>query len=258
MKAVILAGGLGSRLSEETHNKPKPMVEIGGKPILWHIMKIYASHNIREFIICCGYKQNKIKQYFKNYSKKNTNTKIIHKNNFFEIIKNKKETWKVRLVNTGLKTLTGGRLKRVRKYLKNEEFFFFTYGDGVAKLNMKSQIKFHKQNKKICTVLAVSPPSRYGALEIKKNGEVKTFDEKPEKGEGLINGGFFILSPQCFKYISGDSSIWETNVLTKLVKMKEMAAFTKYDFWHPMDTLRDKNFLEKKWQNKKAAWKNWK
>ena len=235
MIAVILAGGLGSRLSEETHNKPKPMVEIGGKPILWHIMKIYASHNIREFIICCGYKQNKIKQYFKNYSKKNTNAKIIHKNNFFEIIKNKKETWKVRLVNTGLKTLTGGRLKRVRKYLKNEEFFFFTYGDGVAKLNMKSQIKFHRQNKKICTVLAVSPPSRYGALEIKKNGEVKTFDEKPEKGEGLI-----------------------TNVLTKLVKMKEMAAFTKYDFWHPMDTLRDKNFLEKKWQNKKAAWKNWK
>ena len=258
MKAVILAGGLGSRLSEETHNKPKPMVEIGGRPILWHIMKIYASHNIREFIICCGYKQNKIEQYFKNYSKKNSNIRIKYKNDFFEIKKNKKETWKVRLVNTGLKTLTGGRLKRVRKYLKDDEFFFFTYGDGLAKLNMKRQINYHRKNKKICTVLAVRPPSRYGALEIAKSGEVKNFDEKPEKGEGLINGGFFILSPKCFKYISGDSSIWETNVLTKLAKIKEMMAFTKYDFWHPMDTLRDKNFLEKIWKNKKAAWKNWK
>ena len=257
MKAVILAGGLGSRLSEETHNKPKPMVEIGGKPILWHIMKIYASHNIKEFIICCGYKGYKIKQYFKNYSKKNSNIKINYTDDHLEIKNNnKKETWNVKLVNTGLKTLTGGRLKRVSKYLKKDELFFFTYGDGVAKLNMQNQIKFHKKNKKICTVLGVRPPSRYGALEINKNGKVRNFDEKPKTGEGYINGGYFILSPKCFKYISGDNSVWETNVLSKLVKINQMMAFTKYDFWHPMDTKRDKNVLEKMWK-KKPPWKNW-
>jgi glucose-1-phosphate cytidylyltransferase len=258
MKAVILAGGLGSRLSEETHNKPKPMVEIGGKPILWHIMKIYASHNVRDFIVCCGYKKYKIDEYFKNFSKKNSNIKIEKKRDQFRINMKNKETWNVRLVNTGLKTLTGGRLKRVSKFLENDKFFFFTYGDGLAKFNMKSQINFHKKHNKICTVLSVRPPSRYGALEIGKNGLVKTFDEKPEKGEDYINGGFFILNPKCFEYISGDNSIWETNVLTKLAKKKQMMAFTRYDFWHPMDTLRDKNFLEKIWKKNKANWKNWK
>ena len=258
MKAVILAGGLGSRLSEETHNKPKPMVEIGGKPILWHIMKIYSSHNMKEFIICCGYKGYKIKEYFKNYSLNNSDVSINIDGNQLKINNGKKDSWKVTLVDTGQKTLTGGRLKRVGKYLKNEELFFFTYGDGVAKFNMQDQIKFHKKHKKICTVLAVRPPSRYGALEINKSGKVKGFDEKPEKGEGHINGGFFILSPKCLKFISGDNSIWETNVLTKLVKVNQMMAFNKYNFWHPMDTQRDKNFLEKMWVQKKAHWKNWK
>ena len=257
MKAVILAGGLGSRLSEETHNKPKPMVEIGGKPILWHIMKTYSSHNIREFIICCGYKGHKIKEYFKNYSKKNFDVEINLKNNQLEAKKTKKEIWNIKLVNTGLKTLTGGRLKRVSKFLKNDELFFFTYGDGVAKFKINDQINFHRKNKKICTVLGVRPPSRYGALEINKDGKVRNFDEKPKKGEGYINGGYFILSPKCFKYISGDKSIWETNVLTKLAKYNQMMAFTKYDFWHPMDTKRDKNVLEKMWK-KKPPWKNWK
>ena len=257
MKAVILAGGLGSRLSEETHNKPKPMVEIGGKPILWHIMKIYASHNVKEFIICCGYKGYKIKQYFQNYSKKNTDVIIKLGTDNLEVKKNK-DIWNVTLVNTGLRTLTGGRLKRVRKYLENDELFFFTYGDGLVKFNMQKQISFHRKNNKVCTVLGVRPPSRYGALKINKNGKVKNFDEKPKTGEGYINGGYFILSPKCFKYISGDSSVWETNVLSKLVKINQMMAFTKYDFWHPMDTQRDKNILEKMWKNKKPPWKNWK
>ena len=258
MKAVILAGGLGTRISEETHNKPKPMVEIGGKPILWHIMKIYSSHNIKEFIICCGYKGYQIKKYFKNYFLKNSGVLINDKNNQFNINKVSKDSWKVTLVDTGQKTLTGGRLKRVSKYLKEDELFFFTYGDGLAKFNMQNQINFHRKNKKICTVLAVRPPSRYGALEINNSGNVKSFDEKPEKGEGYINGGFFILSPKCLKFISGDSSIWETHVLTKLAKANQMMAFKKYDFWHPMDTQRDKNYLEKLWLQKKALWKTWK
>jgi glucose-1-phosphate cytidylyltransferase len=258
MKAVILAGGFGSRLSEETHNKPKPLVEIGGKPILWHIMKIYSSNNIRDFIICCGYKGYKIKKYFENYSKKNSDVIINLKNSKMVSKGNKKEVWNINLVNTGLKTFTGGRLKKVSKYLKDEELFFFTYGDGVAKFQMNKQINFHKKHKKLCTVLAVRPPSRYGILELNKNGKVRKFDEKPKKGEGYINGGYFILSPKCFKKISRDNSVWETNDLPKLVKSNQMMAFKKYDFWHPMDTLRDKNSLEKMWTDKKPPWKNWK
>ena len=258
MKAVILAGGLGSRLSEETQLKPKPMVELGGKPILWHIMKIYSQFGINDFIICSGYKGHVIKEYFHNYFLNNSDVTFDIKNN--SLIKHQlpTEKWKVTVVDTGSDTSTGGRLKRVEKYLKAEENFCFTYGDGLAKFNMLKQIAFHKKNNKICTVLAVKPPSRYGALKVEKGNYVTNFNEKPVDGEDLINGGFFVLSTKCFKYIKGDKSIWESDVLSKLAKLKQMMAYDECTFWHPMDTLRDQKILNDMWLKNKATWKNWK
>jgi glucose-1-phosphate cytidylyltransferase len=258
MKAVILAGGLGSRLSEETQFKPKPMVELGGKPILWHIMKIYSQFGINEFIICSGYKGHVIKEYFQNYHLYNSDVTFDIKNNTSAKLKKTDENWKVTIVDTGADTSTGGRLKRVKEYLKNENNFCLTYGDGLAKFNMYQQFDFHKKNKKICTVLAVRPPSRYGALKVKKSKRVTDFNEKPVNGEAMINGGFFVLSTKCFKYIKNDKSIWETDVLTKLAKANQLIAYDKYNFWHPMDTIRDQKILNEMWSKNMAAWKNWK
>lgn len=256
MKAVILAGGLGTRISEETHLKPKPMIEIGGKPILWHIMKLYSAHGINDFIICCGYKGYIIKEYFANYFLHMSDVTFDMKNNEMLVHERKAEPWRVTLVDTGEETLTGGRLKRVSKYIDNEEAFCFTYGDGVANVDISQQINFHKQHGKLATVTAVQPPGRYGALDI-MNNSVVGFAEKP-KGDGAwINGGFFVLSPQCIKYIDNDQSSWEGAPLTQLAKDKQLMAFEHAGFWQPMDTLREKNMLEDLWQTGKAPWKVW-
>lgn len=256
MKAVILAGGLGTRISEETHLKPKPMIEIGGKPILWHIMKLYSAHGINDFIICCGYKGYIIKEYFANYFLHMSDVTFDMKNNEMLVHERKAEPWRVTLVDTGEETLTGGRLKRVAKYIDSDEAFCFTYGDGVANVDITQQINFHKQHGKLATVTAVQPPGRYGALDI-INNSVAGFAEKP-KGDGAwINGGFFVLSPQCLKYIDNDQSSWEGAPLTQLAKDKQLMAFEHAGFWQPMDTLREKNMLEDLWQTGKAPWKVW-
>lgn len=256
MKAVILAGGLGTRISEETHLKPKPMIEIGGRPILWHIMKIYSNHGINEFIICCGYKGYLIKDYFANYSlymsditfDLGTDTTTVHQRTT--------EDWKVTLVDTGEDTLTGGRLKRVEKYLKNEEAFCFTYGDGLSDINISALVETHKKHGKLATVTAVQPPGRYGALDL-SGSTVVDFSEKPLGDGGYINGGFFVLSPKCIDYIKDDFSSWEGEPLRMLSKNKQMEAYFHNGFWQPMDTLRDKNHLEKLWLQGKAPWKSW-
>ena len=240
MKAVILAGGRGTRLNEETKNIPKPMVKIGGKPILWHIMKIYSSYGINEFIICCGYKKEIIENYFKRYnSPKN------------------KENWKVTLIDTGKESMTGGRLKRVKRLISNEKFFFFTYGDGISDINIKQLINFHLNNKKLATVTAVRPPGRYGVLNI-KNSMVKKFSEKAKGGDGYINGGFFILSPKVLNLINSDKTTWEQEPMLKLAKKKQLMAYKHDGFWQSMDTYRDKLQLEELWKNKNAKWKIWK
>ena len=239
MKAVILAGGRGTRLNEETKNIPKPMVKIGGKPILWHIMKIYSSYGINEFIICCGYKKEIIENYFKRYnSPKN------------------KENWKVTLIDTGKESMTGGRLKRVKRLISNEKFFFFTYGDGISDINIKQLINFHLKNKKLATVTAVRPPGRYGVLNIKKS-MVKKFSEKAKGGDGYINGGFFILSPKVLSLINSDKTTWEQEPMLKLAKKKQLMAYKHDGFWQSMDTYRDKLQLEELWKNKNAKWKIW-
>ena len=239
MKAVILAGGRGTRLNEETKNIPKPMVKIGGKPILWHIMKIYSSYGINEFIICCGYKKEIIENYFKRYnSPKN------------------KENWKVTLIDTGKESMTGGRLKRVKRLISNEKFFFFTYGDGISDINIKQLINFHLKNKKLATVTAVRPPGRYGVLNI-KNSMVKKFSEKAKGGDGYINGGFFILSPKVLNLINSDKTTWEQEPMLKLAKKKQLIAYKHDGFWQSMDTYRDKLQLEELWKNKNAKWKIW-
>lgn len=256
MKAVILAGGLGTRISEETHLKPKPMIEIGGKPILWHIMKMYSSHGVNDFVICCGYKGYIIKEYFANYFLHMSDVTFDMADNRMEVHQQKAEPWRVTLVDTGEETLTGGRLKRVANYLNKDEAFCFTYGDGVSDVNIRESIAFHQQHGKLATVTAVQPPGRYGALE--RSGEQVTgFVEKPRGDGGLINGGFFVLSPKCLDFIVGDASSWEGEPLTRLAGMGEMMAFEHTGFWQPMDTLREKNLLEELWASGKAPWNTW-
>ena len=257
MKAVILAGGLGTRLSEETHLKPKPMIEIGGKPILWHILKMYSAHGVNDFVICCGYKGYVIKEYFANYFLHMSDVTFDMESNRMEVHHQKAEPWKVTLVDTGDDTLTGGRLKRVANYIKDEESFCFTYGDGVSDVDIAAIIKFHQQHGKLATVTAVRPPGRYGALE-RSGNQVTGFLEKPRGDGGLINGGFFVLSPKCLDLINGDQTSWEGEPLTQLAKMKEMMAYEHQGFWQPMDTLREKNLLEDLWDSGRAPWKRWK
>ncbi|MHB1187465.1 glucose-1-phosphate cytidylyltransferase [Thiobacillus sp.] len=256
MKAVILAGGLGTRISEETHLKPKPMIEIGGKPILWHIMKTYSAYGVNDFVICCGYKGYLIKEYFANYFLHMSDVTFDMANNQMKVHQQKAEPWKVTLVDTGEDTLTGGRLKRVTDYIQNEDAFCFTYGDGVSNVDIRTSIEFHRQHGKLATVTAVQPPGRYGALE-RSGDQVTGFAEKPRGDGGLINGGFFVLSPRCLDFIEGDHSSWEGAPLTRLAKMGEMMAYEHNGFWQPMDTLRDKNHLEELWASGKAPWKIW-
>jgi glucose-1-phosphate cytidylyltransferase len=257
MKAVILAGGLGTRISEETHLKPKPMIEIGGKPILWHILKLYSANGVNDFVICCGYRGYLIKEYFANYFLHMSDVTFDMHTNRMEVHEKKAEPWKVTLVDTGDDTLTGGRLKRVAKHVQEEEAFCFTYGDGLADVDIGKLIAFHKSHGKKATVTAVQPPGRYGAIE-KSGDQVTGFIEKPRGDGGLINGGFFVLSPKCIELIDGDETSWEAQPLTKLAAEGEMMAFDHHGFWQPMDTLRDKNYLEELWDAGQAPWKIWK
>lgn len=256
MKAVILAGGLGTRITEETHLKPKPMIEIGGMPMLWHIMKVYSAHGINDFVICCGYKGYVIKEYFANYFLHMSDVTFDMVNNSMQVHQRKAEPWRVTLVDTGEETLTGGRLKRVADYVKNEESFCFTYGDGIADVNIAALVEFHRAHRKLATVTAVQPPGRYGALKTKKN-TVQGFVEKPQGDGGWINGGFFVLSPGCLTYLNGDQCSWEGDPLAKLSADGQLMAFEHSGFWQPMDTLREKNLLEELWQSGKAPWKIW-
>jgi glucose-1-phosphate cytidylyltransferase len=256
MKAVILAGGLGTRISEETHLKPKPMIEIGGKPILWHIMKLYSAHGVHDFVICCGYKGYLIKEYFANYFLHMSDVTFDMEHNRMEVHQRKAESWRVTLVDTGDETLTGGRLKRVADYVRGEEAFCFTYGDGVADIDITREIAFHRQHGKWATVAAVQPPGRYGALQM-AGERVAGFSEKPRGDGGLINGGFFVLSPKCLDLIEGDQASWEGEPLTRLAELGQLMAFSHQGFWQPMDTLRDKNLLESLWDSGKAPWKAW-
>lgn len=258
MKAVILAGGLGTRLSEETAVKPKPMVEIGGKPILWHLMKIISSHGINDFIICCGYKGYFIKEYFKNYSLRNSDIRFNMKNSSSEILKHSPEKWNVTCVDTGDTTLTGGRLKRVKEYLDPNEPFLFTYGDGLGNVDVKSLIKFHASQKKLATVTAVNPPGRFGILSINENHDVTEFNEKPKHDNTWINGGFFILNPNVIEYIENDNTAWEDQPLREIAKQNELAAFKHKGFWQPMDTLAEKRYLEELHESDQAPWVIWK
>ena len=257
MKAVILAGGLGTRISEETYLKPKPMIEIGGKPILWHIMKIYSSHGINNFIICCGYKGYVIKEYFANYFLHMSDVTFDMALNKMDVHHRNAEPWRVTLIDTGDETMTGGRLKRTKEFVKDEDAFCFTYGDGVADIDISALIKFHKQHGKQATVTAVQPPGRYGALNL-EGEKVVSFIEKPKGDGGKINGGFFVLSPECLDYIDGDTTPWESDPLIRLASNSELIAFEHKGFWQPMDTLRDKNQLEELWLSGSAPWKSWK
>ena len=256
MKAVILAGGLGTRISEESHLKPKPMIEIGGKPIIWHIMKIYAAHGINDFIICLGYKGYVIKEYFANYFLHNSDVTFDMRSNRMEVHERHAEPWRVTLVDTGENTLTGGRLKRIAKYIQDEDAFCFTYGDGVSDIDIRASIDFHRSHGKQATITAVLPPGRYGALE-RRGQQVTSFIEKPRGDGGLINGGFFVLSPACLELIANDQSSWEGAPLTTLASSGQLMAFEHHGFWQPMDTLRDKNLLEELWMSGVAPWKIW-
>ncbi len=255
MKVAILAGGLGTRIAEETSVRPKPMVEIGGKPILWHIMKIFTAHGLNEFIICLGYKGYVIKEYFANYFLHMSDVTFDMANNKMEVHQKNVEPWRVTLVDTGEDTMTGGRLKRVRSYL-GEEDFCFTYGDGVSDVNIRKLIEFHKQQRALATITAAQPPGRFGALVTHQN-RVLRFEEKPHGDGGWINGGFFVLSPKTIGYIDGDHTLWEREPLETLAKEGNLSAFLHKGFWHPMDTLRDKNYLEALWSSGKAPWKIW-
>jgi glucose-1-phosphate cytidylyltransferase len=256
MKAIILAGGLGTRISEETHLRPKPMIEIGGKPILWHIMKLFSAHGVNDFVICCGYKGYIIKEYFANYFLHMSDVTFDMATNETEVHNHKAEPWRVTLVDTGDDTMTGGRLKRVAPYVVNEEMFCLTYGDGVADVDISSEIAFHREHGKWATVMAVQPPGRYGALETDGN-RVTGFLEKPRSGGGLINGGFFVLSPECLDLIEGDETAWESAPLTTLAARGQLMSFEHTGFWKPMDTLRDKEQLEELWESGRAPWKIW-
>ena len=255
MKAVILAGGLGTRLAEETHLRPKPMVEIGGKPILWHILKIYSSHGINEFVICCGYKGYIIKEYFANYFLHSSDVTFDMNQNHMEIHKQKAEPWKITLIDTGETTLTGGRLARVKDYI--DDTFCFTYGDGVGNIDITALVSHHKRHGKKATLTAVKPPGRYGALSL-KGTTVNHFQEKPEGDGGWINGGFFVLEPSVLDLIEGDECSWEGKPLTQLAIENQLNAYQHEGFWQPMDTLRDRQKLEELWARGKAPWKIWK
>jgi len=256
LKVVILAGGLGTRLSEESHLRPKPMIEIGGKPLLWHIMKIYAAHGLRDFVICVGYKGYMIKEYFANYYLHMSDVTFDLSNNSMEVHQNTAEPWRVTLVDTGDETMTGGRLKRVKPYVQGGDFCF-TYGDGLSNVDVSKLIDFHKQQKTLATVTGVQPPGRFGALNLKQQ-RVAGFEEKPLGDGGWINGGFFVLSPRTIDYIEGDGTHWEREPLERLAAEGQLAAYCHTGFWQPMDTLRDKNQLEALWDSGKAPWKIWK
>ncbi len=256
MKAVILAGGLGTRISEETHLKPKPMVEVGGKPILWHVMKIYSAHGISDFVICCGYKGYVIKEYFANYFRHMSDMTIDLSDNSIEIHEKFAEPWRVTMVDTGERTQTGGRLKRVARFVQKEEAFCFTYGDGVGNVNITGSIRFHLASGRKATVTSVHPPGRFGALGI-KGDRVAEFREKPRGDGSFINGGFFVLSPSVLDYIAGDDTAWEGAPLESLAREEQLGAFVHQGFWQPMDTLRDKALLEELWATGDAPWKVW-
>jgi glucose-1-phosphate cytidylyltransferase len=255
MKAVILAGGYGTRLSEETSVRPKPMVEIGGKPILWHIMKIFSTYGINDFIICCGYKGYMIKQYFSQYFLQVSDITFDMKENKMRVLTNGADPWKVTLVDTGEKTMTGGRLKRVKDYI-GKDTFCFTYGDGVSDVDIGKLIEFHRNEKTHATLTAVQPPGRFGILSIEKD-RVVNFREKPHGDGAWINGGYFVLEPEVMDYIDEDASVWEQEPLMRLAEQKMLSAYRHHGFWHPMDTLRDKHVLEEMWDSGKAPWKKW-
>jgi glucose-1-phosphate cytidylyltransferase len=255
MKAVILAGGLGTRISEESHLRPKPMIEIGGKPVIWHIMKIYSTHGVNDFIVCLGYKGYMIKEYFSNYFLHTSDVTIDIGNNNIEVHQNNAEPWRVTLLDTGIDTMTGGRLKRVRDHLGDEDFCF-TYGDGVSDVNITELIAFHERQDTLATVTAIQLPGRFGALKI-DNGSVSGFEEKPQGDGGWINGGFFVLSPKVLEHIDGDETSWEHKPLARLADQGELSAFLHRGFWQPMDTMRDKTQLEELWESGQAPWKVW-
>jgi glucose-1-phosphate cytidylyltransferase len=255
MKAVILAGGFGTRISEETQLKPKPLIEIGGMPLLWHIMKTYSSHGINDFIICCGYRGYLIKEYFANYSLHMSDVTIDIQKNEIKVHKKSAEPWKITLIDTGLNTMTGGRLKRIKEYLSDESFCF-TYGDGLSDVNITELIKFHKKNKTLATVTAVQPPGRFGILNM-KDTKIVDFKEKPAGDHNWINGGYFVLEPSVIDYIDDDTTVWEQEPLEKLAKEGQISAYQHTNFWQPLDTLREKNILEELWGSGNAPWKSW-
>ena len=256
MKAIILAGGLGTRLSEETASRPKPMVEVGGMPILWHILKMYSHHGINDFVICCGYKGYVIKEYFANYFLHMSDVTFDMRSNRMEVLQKRAEPWNVTLVDTGVESMTGGRLARVAKYVQNDEAFCMTYGDGVSDIDIGASIEFHLSHGKSATLTASYPPGRFGALDIQA-GKVLSFKEKPRGDGALVNGGFFVLSPKVLGYLKDDSTIWEQAPLANLAAEGELMAFQHDGFWQPMDTLRDKQLLDELWASGKAPWKKW-
>lgn len=256
MKAVILAGGLGTRFAEETSLRPKPMIEVGGRPVLWHIMKIYAAHGVTDFVICCGYKGYVIKEYFANYFLHMSDVTFDMRENEMVVHEKRAEPWRVTLVDTGDDSMTGGRMKRIADHVKDEEFFFFTYGDGVGDIDISNSIEFHRQHGKLATMTATYPPGRFGALEI-EDGRITHFLEKPKGDGGMINGGYFVLNPKVIDYIDGDATIWEQEPLRNLAMDGELMAFEHHGFWQPMDTLRDKQHLEGLWASGKAPWRVW-
>jgi len=257
MKAVILAGGLGTRIAEESDMRPKPMVEVGGKPLLWHIMQTYSHHGINDFIICLGYKGYIIKEFFFNYYHHTADLQINLGNGEHHILDSQAENWNVTLIDTGESTMTGGRLKRIAKYLDNETFCL-TYGDGLSDLDISAEVEFHKQHGKFATVTAVQPPGRFGVLNLTDNDLVHSFEEKPSDEIGWINGGFFVLEPEVINYINDDETVWEQEPLRNLAKDGQLMAFPHHGFWQPCDTLRDKRELERAWQTDKAHWAVWK
>ena len=253
---MILAGGYGTRLSEETHSRPKPMVEIGGRPMLWHIMKMYSAHDVNDFIICCGYRGYMIKEYFANFSLHMSDITFDLEHNTVHVRKERTEPWKVTLIDTGEGTLTGGRLKRVADYVEGEDEFCMTYGDGLSDIDISATITFHREHGRLATVTAVKPPGRFGALEL-EGQRVTGFMEKPTGDEGLINGGFFVLDPRCLDLIEGDDTRWEDEPLTRLAAEDQLRAYEHHGFWQPMDTVRERNLLEDLWASGGAPWETW-
>jgi len=256
VKAVILAGGYGTRLSEETHSRPKPMVEIGGRPMLWHIMKMYSTHGVNDFVVCCGYRGYVIKEYFANYSLHMSDVTFDLGNNTLHVRKERTEPWTVTLIDTGEDTLTGGRVKRIADCVEDETDFCMTYGDGLSNVDITASIAFHRQHERLATVTAVKPPGRFGALELDGN-KVTGFMEKPTGDQGLINGGFFVLSPNCLDLIEGDETRWEEQPMTRLATEDQLRAWEHHGFWQPMDTVRERELLEDMWASGEAPWKTW-